>query len=251
MGNCIHLIPYLGLSKYEELLRLTRKYNPNQTFADRDSESNLQYQDDPIIHSLFIAIIKLINFFCKELAIYKKSDQGSMTNKQIQCKAKFDQVCAQMNESQRETALFNCLEIPNDDVRLAVVGCMFNVPLGELDVEEIGQLLRLMQYQNIGAGKTEIVLSTIFWILTKLLKDTESLASSQFKTKFSIQAINEALQILKRNQQRVVDDEEEEWEKYVLSLSILNFFKFASEVEQTKMHLKNRSDELKQILFAE
>ena len=49
----------------------------------------------------------------------------------------------------------------------------------------------------------------------------------------------------------MVDDEEEEWEKYVLSLSILNFFKFASEVDQTKMHLKNRSELLKQILYAE
>ena len=82
-----------------------------------------------------------------------------------------------MNNNQRETALFNCLDIPNDDVRLAVVGCLFNVPLNELNMDEIHQLLRLMQTQNIGAGKTEIVLSTIFWILTKLLKDTESEAS--------------------------------------------------------------------------
>jgi hypothetical protein len=44
MGNCIHLIPYLGLSKYDELLKLTRKYNDNnQTFVDRDTESQLQY----------------------------------------------------------------------------------------------------------------------------------------------------------------------------------------------------------------
>jgi hypothetical protein len=63
------------------------------------------------------------------------------------------------------------LEIPNDDVKLAVVDCLFNVPLNELDVEEIGYLLRLMCIANIGAGRTEIVLSTIFWILTKLLKD--------------------------------------------------------------------------------
>lgn len=127
-------------------------------------------------------------------------DKDKLDSKQKQCMQKFFQVCDQMNDSQREAALFNCLEIPNDDVRLAVVDCLFHVPLGELDVEEIGQLLRLMLYQNIGAGKTEIVLSTIFWILTKLLKDTESQSSSQFKSKFSFQAINDALSILKRNQ---------------------------------------------------
>ena len=73
-------------------------------------------------------------------------DKDSLSPKQKQCMQKFFQVCDQMNDSQREAALFNCLEIPNDDVRLAVVGCLFNVPLGELDVEEIGQLLRLMLY---------------------------------------------------------------------------------------------------------
>ena len=72
MGNCVNLIPYLGMSKYEELIRLARKYNNNQTFADRESESNLQYQDDPIIHNLFIVIIDLFNFFCKELQRYLK-----------------------------------------------------------------------------------------------------------------------------------------------------------------------------------
>lgn len=77
-----------------------------------------------------------------------------------------------MNQNQRDTALFNCLEIPNDEVRLAVVGCLFNVPLKELEPEEIGQLIRLMSQQNIGAGKTEIVLSTIFWILSKLIRDS-------------------------------------------------------------------------------
>ena len=42
-----------------------------------------------------------------------------------------------MNENHREKALFNCLEIPNDEVRLAVVRCLYNVPLTELDDEEI------------------------------------------------------------------------------------------------------------------
>ena len=70
-----------------------------------------------------------------------------------------------------------------------------------------------------------------------MIKDTESDASKNFKTKFSLQATNQALQILRRNQERQVDDEEEELEKYTLSLSILNFFKFASEVKDTKVHL--------------
>ena len=48
-----------------------------------------------------------------------------------------------------------------------------------------------------------------------------------------------------------MDDPEEEEEKYILSLSILNFFKFASEADQTKVHLKNKQEILKKILYSE
>ena len=146
--------------------------------------------------------------------------------------------CDQLNEANREVALFNCLEIPNDEVRLAVVECLFNVPLNEIDSEEIDQILRLLPSQNVGAGKAEFVLAKIFDLFTKMVKDTDSQASIQFKTKFSFIAINEALTILERNMNRKVMEDDEEEEKYSLSLSILNFLKFASEVEQTKVHLQ-------------
>ena len=30
MGFCVHLLPYLGLSKYDVLLKLTQKYNKSE-----------------------------------------------------------------------------------------------------------------------------------------------------------------------------------------------------------------------------
>ena len=75
----------------------------------------------------------------------------------------------------RETALFYCLQVPNDDVKLAVVECLNNVPLSEYDNEEISTLIRLLStYKNIGAGQTELVLSKIFWIISKLTKEEEA-----------------------------------------------------------------------------
>ena len=62
--------------------------------------------------------------------------------------------------------------IPNDDVKVEAVKCLFHVPLEEFDHEEIGKIIKLMSSQNIGAGRTEIVLSYIFWILTKLMRDS-------------------------------------------------------------------------------
>ena len=41
----------------------------------------------------------------------------------------YEGVCKAQDAKNREPALFGCLEIPNDNVRLATVDCLFNVPL--------------------------------------------------------------------------------------------------------------------------
>jgi len=53
--------------------------------------------------------------------------------------------------------------------------------------------------KNIGAGQTEIVLSTIFWLLTKLVNDKDCTGSKVFKNKYAQSAIEDALEILLRN----------------------------------------------------
>lgn len=141
---------------------------------------------------------------------------------------KYEGVCEVLNGNSREDALFNCLEIQNDNVRLEVVKCLFNVPLKDFDIDEIAQLIKMMGTQNIGAGNTEIVLSYIYWILTKFVGDRDQDAGKIFRSKFGIPAINQGITIFKKNQLREVDDSDEELEKYTLSLSILNFLKFIS-----------------------
>lgn len=70
----------------------------------------------------------------------------------------------------RENALFNALRVPDDLVKLEVVGCLFTVPIDELEADEINNITAVMsQCNNIGAGETELVLSTIYWICTKFV----------------------------------------------------------------------------------
>jgi len=195
--------------------------------------------DNVVVQKLFISIVQLINFFCEEAA---KSN-----NVQI-----FEAVSRSLNEAQRETALFNCLEVPDDEVKLAVVECLNNVPLSEFEADEIATIIRLLgSYKNIGAGKTEYVLSQIFWMITKLTMDTDSGAGNNFRLKFGEKAITEALDILIKNQQRLVDDENEEEEKLVLSLSCLNFLKFASTSADLRRYMENRGDLFQRALYAE
>jgi hypothetical protein len=66
----------------------------------------------------------------------------------------------------------------------------------------------------------------------------------QFKTQFSLTSINQAIDILNRNQERdVISDEMDE--KYTLSLSICNFLKLASHDKETSVHMRKQSRELK------
>jgi hypothetical protein len=74
-----------------------------------------------------------------------------------------------LNDAGRESALFNCLEVPSDEVRLAVVECLYSVPLADFDQEETSTILRLLSScKNIGAGRTELVLAKLLFLLTRL-----------------------------------------------------------------------------------
>lgn len=139
-------------------------------------------------------------------------------------------------------------------MRLAVVRCLYVVPLDEFDQGEIEQITKIVSASNnIGAGQTELVLSTIYWICCKLASpDTEEVESNRtFQTKFGEQAVNEALDILMKNSERVMAIKEEDDQKYALSLSILNFLKQSTEAETMHKYMRNKNTIFKQILIRE
>lgn len=75
-----------------------------------------------------------------------------------------------MNNMDREAILFNCLLIPDDLVKLAVIQCIFVVPLDEFEVDEISQFAKIVtSTHNVSKGKTELIIAVIFWIFCKLV----------------------------------------------------------------------------------
>ena len=102
-----------------------------------------------VLHKLFIQIIKIIE-------IYSAGSVEGTGELQTIC----EEVSTAMNRNIREDHLFNALDIPNDDVKLAVVSCLNRVPLEDLDTEEIGHVVRTIgTYKNLGVGRTEEVLA--------------------------------------------------------------------------------------------
>jgi hypothetical protein len=61
------------------------------------------------------------------------------------------------------------LNIDNDGLRIAVVSCLFVIPLDELSLGELSKICTIMsQCSNVGAGQMEIILSIVSWIFYKL-----------------------------------------------------------------------------------
>lgn len=92
-------------------------------------------------------------------------------------------------------------------------------------------MIKVMKQKNVGAGQTELVLAHIFWIFCKFMLDPE-VGQGSLKNKFEqflIEAAKNGLKILEQNQSRVVNDEDEIREKYILSASIVTYLKLISE----------------------
>ena len=77
---------------------------------------SLQNLEDSLVNELFIAVINLMKYMCLESAVNDKNDY-------------FDVISNSLNKNDRELALFNCLNIDDDQVRLAVVGCLYTIDL--------------------------------------------------------------------------------------------------------------------------
>ena len=108
--------------------------------GNETGDGNLEYNNDPIIHKLFIQIINLITFFNKQMTVLtqQENEGGGMINfTQRKLKGIYQGVAIRLNNSGREVALFLCISMPNDDVKLSVVNCLYYVPIEQIDAEEI------------------------------------------------------------------------------------------------------------------
>ena len=164
-----------------------------------------------------------------------------------------------MKPVNREEALFKALSNSDDDVRLSVVQCFFVIPLDQLDGKEIHDIVTIVDsITNFAVGKMEIILSVVFWIFfqfTLVDEVSEEEAGTQkvlameekkedFQDNHGKNCIEKGLDFLCRNQGefRIVENEDEDREKYTLSLSILNFIKASSQREKMMEIMQDKED---------
>lgn len=148
---------------------------------------NLSSQINPKVHELFVNIVKLIAYFSENSI----SDVSSISGICLE-------IATNLNSNNREQALFMALAVPNDDVRLAIVQCLLTIKISEIDTKELAKLVALLSsYNNLGAGKTELVISNIMMIMTKIVRSgvvlPYSKALNDFITIYSENSIIDSL----------------------------------------------------------
>ena len=83
------------------------------------------------LFSLFIAVIRILTHYCKR----------ANDNVEIEGTSRCAQLAGELNSRNREAILLALLQCNDDQVRKAVVICLKEVPLKELD-EQVGLLMR-------------------------------------------------------------------------------------------------------------
>lgn len=241
LQKMLPFLPYLGGKKYKDICLLAEKYAKGTVVGQEAIV--ISSLTNKYLHKLFIAIIELIMFFsCKAV---------DHINPEI--KSLCISISRTLDANHREDLLFNCLEIPNDSVKLAVVKCLDKIPVEEIDIEETGHIVRILgSYKNLGVGRTEEVLSQIFLLLSKILDNGKK--RQDFIEKFGEMVITECLGILLRNQLRNLKlNHEENYEKLFLTVSGVHFLKKCSEHKELYPFMENvrAEDTMREILKAE
>lgn len=242
LQKMLPFLSYMGGKKYKDICILGEKYAKG-TMVGQDPIV-ISSLTNKYLHKLFISIISLIQFFSS-----KAIDDTAPADVRQNCVS----ISQTLNANNREEYLFNCLEIPNDSVKIAVVLCLDKIPISEIDIEETGHIVRVLgSYKNLGVGRTEEVLSQIFLLLAKMVEDNEK--GEDFRSKFGEMVITECLGILNRNQQRDLrDNESENLEKMYLTSTAVLFLKKCSNYANLKplMEVPAAEEKMRSILKAE
>ena len=138
------------------------------------------------------------------------------------------EVASALNDHQREKYLFASLAVPSDIVRLAAVQCLLNVPLDELDADEIAHLMNMLaDVTDVSVGRTEEVLASSFEILSKL--NASPSKGPEFRAVHGARAVEVCFFVLERNAIRDTGGSESETkEKAVLSEGCVRFLETCS-----------------------
>eukprot|EP01022_Parablepharisma_sp_SALTPOND_P020582 TRINITY_DN378_c0_g1_i1.p2 TRINITY_DN378_c0_g1~~TRINITY_DN378_c0_g1_i1.p2 ORF type:complete len:1093 (-),score=111.04 TRINITY_DN378_c0_g1_i1:15898-19176(-) len=229
MGKIAGLIDFLYGARWDDFCKEASKYHPG--IAKGSTTIKLAEVKQQFIFDAFSSIVNLISYFSamnhkKKLPSYKVI---------LEVNEKLDQM-------QREDALFRVLRANNDEVKLAVMECLNNVPLEQFSSPEIAKMVSLLTaFKNPTTGIIEIVLGKIFWLLSKIVSDESDKVGKMFRKTQARTAVKECIGILEKNQDRLVRGKEQD-EKVFMAVSAVYFLQSCSKFPELSQLISEYSD---------
>ncbi len=251
LDGVVPLLLYLGEngSKYHDACSLLVPSDANE---DENDQIDLSFEDgnvdddafqqrlisprmaeltSTIMHDLLVSVIDIIRLYCFEAnrsyrAVELASiEQSAGKHTKLRRNKIAEDVASNLNKAGREAVLFECLNAPSDKVRLAVVRCLVEVPLSEIDSGEVSHLVSMLsEVSYISSGQNEDMIIGSLRLLSKLCVAEGLPSAAGFRTFHGETAINATLKILKFNEQRDLSGESKEMlSKIVLSKDCVHF----------------------------
>ena len=109
--------------------------------------------------------------------------------------------CNKLDAAGREQVLFKAFEVPDDDLKVVVMECLLEVPVSNLQAEEVQNIVQIIaNCDNLTVGSTEVIIGNAFQILRKMVLDDGD-EGVHFR-RFHAATIHMALDIIVRNSGR-------------------------------------------------
>ena len=198
--------PSTPLHRYEQLAELCGE-------VDESGVVPLRMLRNKQMMEAIGAVVSVIKMYCVR-ANQEDPDAIEVSNK--------------LDAAGREQSLFLALEAPDDDLKVIVMECLLEVPINNLQAEEVRNIVSIVaDCDNLTVGRTEEILGHTFNILRKLVQD-EGDEGIHFR-RFHAATIHMGLDILVRNSGRDTRGHRQETEeKAALSIACVDFLRAAS-----------------------
>eukprot|EP00929_Paragymnodinium_shiwhaense_P058630 TRINITY_DN29370_c1_g1_i2.p1 TRINITY_DN29370_c1_g1~~TRINITY_DN29370_c1_g1_i2.p1 ORF type:complete len:2068 (+),score=611.52 TRINITY_DN29370_c1_g1_i2:450-6206(+) len=239
LGKLVPLLDFLGGKKYPDLYLRSLRH----MYFDKHGKAPEEEDDDNIYEKVrnavasdtcevavdaLLAIIELIAYYAAD----DPNDDEAIEDQR-------DLVNQALNAAKREECLLKLLVMDDDDVKVEVMKCIRQVPLDQIEAEEMGLIIkRLAMTRNIGEGRMEETLAIVVNQIERLAGSVDT-AGKTFRKNFAEVAIVEAYEILYRNAQRDTFGKDEEEQKLKLSVAVVSLFCTCSRFDDLRDILRN------------
>jgi hypothetical protein len=211
---------FQGLLKYLDINE--PRYRAIQEYVSKYDKSverlrDFQQLQNKTILNLFTSIINIY----QTIALFSK-DPSQITNIAIAAMDK-------LRDNRQLEILGNCLKIPEDQVKVETVKCLYYFDLTTISHDIINQIINIIsKYDSVTEGDTEIILSYVYIILNEIAIDIMKGLSTIKDFSCLSQTIELSLEFLEKNLNRNPSERDEVEQRNSFATALIVFLNTCS-----------------------